>query len=66
MTYWISIQGHGDEPYEERKATEEKLLTGLVKALEADGGNVTEFEFHGNEVTANSWDEAKTIVQEPA
>lgn len=66
MTYSISIQGHGDEPYEERKATEERLLAGLVQALAADGGNVTTFSFAGNEVQASSFDEAKAIVQEPA
>jgi len=62
MTYSISIVGHGDEPYEDRKATEERLIAGLVDVLEFDGNNVSSFSFSGNEVRAATFDEAKQIV----
>jgi hypothetical protein len=64
MTYSISVQGHGDEPYEEREATEQRLLGGIVNALEAEGGNVTTFSFQGNEVRASTWEEARRIAAE--
>lgn len=64
MTYSISIQGHGDEPYEEREATERALLKGIVGALQEHGGNVTSFSFGGNEVNAGSFDEAEAIASE--
>lgn len=64
MTYSISIMGHGDEPYEEREATEKRLLRGIVGALQADGGNVSTFSFAGNEVRASSWDEAEALAGE--
>jgi hypothetical protein len=66
MTYSISASGHGDEPYEERADTEKALLAGLVKALEEHGGNVTQFNFEGNEVHAWSWSEAKALARREA
>lgn len=64
MTYSISIMGHGDEPYEERQGAEQRLLKGVVEALEEHGGNVVTFGFSGNEVRASSFDEAKALVAE--
>jgi hypothetical protein len=63
MTYSVSIQGHGDEPYEERAAAERRLLGALVGALDEHGGNVTTFSFSGNEVNASSLDEARSAAE---
>lgn len=64
MTYTISVQGHGDEPYEEREAAERRLLAGVVQALDVHGGHVSTFSFHGNEVRASTWDEAKALAED--
>jgi hypothetical protein len=62
MTWTVSAGGHGDEPYEERRAVEMRLLTGLVRTLQVKGGHVGTFAFTGNEIHVANWEAAKALV----
>ncbi len=63
MTYNITIMGYGDEPYEQRRATELRLLAGLVSVLAKRGGTVLTFTFAGNEVKVNSFADAIAVIE---